>query len=539
MKTISYYISMVVILAATIFTGCTDDDEKSLSPRAGELSIYDFAPNTGKGGTQLLINGEQFPLDATSISVSINEVQLSILRSNEEQSLVEVPDNEAIGTAPIVIKTNGKTTQSEVNFIFQKTAITGYSPAYGKVGTKVRIYVENLPTEIKNPSATYNGLAADCTVEEGYFLVTIPETDFGSYPIVISFNGRTLTTGDFEYKELVFERTVTTLPGSSEFNIMDGQPRRGGIATDNNGNVYLTDIGNLRVRKIAPDGTVTEMAGTGTAADVDWGLNWRLDNGGAGSYNAVVRPTDLKIDSKGNMYICDDWTSATVRFEPDGKAHYLGWQIAVSLAIDEASNRLYSMTANGNILLKDLDDYGSSPSSHGTIIITGNGSPGGMDIDKSTGDLYITNIGTNQIIKYVKDRWDTPIVIAGTGKSGYADGPVNEATFTSPWGIAVTADGNILVAGNGTAEASTVSADQSIRYIDQKTGMVTTFAGSGTSGNTDSSFEVLSYAGVNSALESLPAAFGAPSSVCVDKDGTVYVLDRRNNCVKKITTVEK
>ena len=119
MKTISYYISMVVILAATIFTGCTDDDEKSLSPRAGELSIYDFAPNTGKGGTQLLINGEQFPLDATSISVSINEVQLSILRSNEEQLLVEVPDNEAIGTAPIVIKTNGKTTQSEVNFIFQ------------------------------------------------------------------------------------------------------------------------------------------------------------------------------------------------------------------------------------------------------------------------------------------------------------------------------------------------------------------------------------------------------------------------------------
>lgn len=116
-----------------------------------------------------MINGEQFPLDATSISVSINEVQLSILRSNEEQLLVEVPDNEAIGTAPIVIKTNGKTTQSEVNFIFQKTAITGYSPAYGKVGTKVRIYVENLPTEIKNPSATYNGLAADCTVEEGYF----------------------------------------------------------------------------------------------------------------------------------------------------------------------------------------------------------------------------------------------------------------------------------------------------------------------------------------------------------------------------------
>lgn len=542
MKTISYYISMAVILTAAIFTGgCTDDDEKSLSLRSGELSIYDFAPNTGKGGTQLLINGEQFPLDATSISVTINEVELSILRSNEEQLLVEVPDNEAIGTAPIVIKTKGKTTQSEVNFAFQKTAITGFSPAYGKVGTKVRIYVENLPAEIKNPTATYNGITAECTAEEGYFQVTIPEADFGSYPIIISFNGRTLSTGEFEYKDLLFERTITTLPGSSEFNIMcaDWEYRRGGITVDDDGNVYLTDIGNLRIRKITPDGTVSEVAGTGTENDVDWGLNWRLDNGGAGSYNAVMRPTDVKIDSKGNMYVSDDWTSATICFEPDGKALYMGWQVAVSLAIDEASNRLYSMTSNGNILLKDLNDYGGYPSNHGTVIVTGNGSPGGMDVDKTTGDLYVTNIGTHQIIKYVKDRWDDPIVIAGSGRSGYSDGAYNEATFTSPWGIAVTPDGNLLVAGNGTSDASTVSADQSIRYIDQKTGMVSTFAGSGTSGNTDGNFEVLSYAGINSTIESLPAAFGAPSSVCVGKDGTVYVLDRRNNCVKKITTVEK
>ena len=181
----------------------------------------------------------------------------------------------------------------------------------------------------------------------------------------------------------------------------DWEYRRGGIAADDNGNVYLTDIGNLRVRKIASDGTVTEMAGTGTADDVDWGINWRYDNGGTGSYNAVVRPTDLKVDNKGNMYICDDWTGATVCFEPDGKALYLGYQAAISLAIDEASNRLYSMKSNGDILLKDLNDYGGDPASVGNLIIAGAGAGncGGMDIDKRTGDLYITNIGTNQIIK--------------------------------------------------------------------------------------------------------------------------------------------
>ncbi|MDE6988719.1 MAG: hypothetical protein K2P55_17860, partial [Bacteroides acidifaciens] len=74
---------------------------------------------------------------------------------------------------------------------------------------------------------------------------------------------------------------------------------------------------------------------------------------------------------------------------------------------------------------------------------------------------------------------------------------------------------------------------------DMKTGMVTTFAGSRTSGNEDGTFEVPAYTGISSVEQNLPASFGAPSAVCVGKDGTVYVLDRLNNCVKKITTVEK
>lgn len=69
--------------------------------------------------------------------------------------------------------------------------------------------------------------------------------------------------------------------------------------------------------------------------------------------------------------------------------------------------------------------------------------------------------------------------------------------------------------------------------------MVTTFAGSATSGNEDGMLTLPAYAGISSAEETLPASFGAPSAVCVGKDGTVYVLDRLNNCVKKITTVEK
>lgn len=163
-----------------------------------------------------------------------------------------------------------------------------------------------------------------------------------------------------------------------------------------------------------------------------------------------------------------------------------------------------------------------------------------MDVDKRNGDLYITNVGRNQILKYAKDDWNNPIVIAGSGEKGYEDGTCATASFCSPWGIAVAPDGNIYVAGNGATDANAQAnnLDQSIRYIDMSTHMVTTFAGCNESGNMDGTFATLTWGGVNYPSEKLTAAFGSATAVCVGNDGTVYVLDRKNNSVKKITTIE-
>lgn len=164
MKKISYYIYMVVVLTTAIFTGC-DDEDTSESLFTGELNIFDFAPTTGKGGTQLLINGEQFGLDASAVSVSINGVELAILQSNEEQLLVEVPDNEVADNALLTVAIGGKTVQSKAKFTFQKAALASYSPSMGKIGTKVSIYISNLPQEIVNPTATYKGVEAACVFD--------------------------------------------------------------------------------------------------------------------------------------------------------------------------------------------------------------------------------------------------------------------------------------------------------------------------------------------------------------------------------------
>lgn len=137
----------------------------------------------------------------------------------------------------------------------------------------------------------------------------------------------------------------------------------------------------------------------------------------------------------------------------------------------------------------------------------------------SDGSLYISLHGDNQIRQYDPKTWKYT-VIAGTGKYGYKNGPGKDAEFALPWGIAVDSQNNILIAGNGTNGGDSNSPDQSIRFVAGKTYQVSTFAGSGRSGFVN---------GIGEA-----AAFNVPEGVAVDKNGTVYVLDKKNNSIRKI-----
>ena len=69
------------------------------------------------------------------------------------------------------------------------------------------------------------------------------------------------------------------------------------VVIDSDGNIYIADADNYRIRKIAPNGVITTVAGTG-----DFGYSG--DGGVATSANLGV-PTGLAIDSNGNLYYSD------------------------------------------------------------------------------------------------------------------------------------------------------------------------------------------------------------------------------------------
>jgi hypothetical protein len=169
------------------------------------------------------------------------------------------------------------------------------------------------------------------------------------------------------------------------------------------------------------------------------------------------------------------------------------------------------LTVNFPLVITTLAGLaGSSGSTDGTGSAARFSSPRGGAVD-SAGNVYVADSGNNTIRKVTPAGGVT--TLAGlVGSSGSADGTGSVARFNSPLGVAVDSAGNVYVADSG---------NNSIRKV-TPAGGVTTLAGlAGSSGSAD---------GTGSA-----ARFNSPRGVAVDSAGNVYVGDRINDTIRKVT----
>jgi len=107
---------------------------------------------------------------------------------------------------------------------------------------------------------------------------------------------------------------VSTLAGSGTVGFADGTGTEarfsypGRVAVDSEGNVYVVDHGNHRIRKITPAGVVSTLAGTGTRGHAD----------GTGTEAQFDYPTGVAVDSEGNVYVADHGNHRIRRITPAG-----------------------------------------------------------------------------------------------------------------------------------------------------------------------------------------------------------------------------
>ena len=398
--------------------------------------------------------------------------------------------------------------------------IESFIPATGGGGTEILINGSNFSADTSEISVSLNGQSLAIVGASGTQIMVVVPKKAGSGTLTVKVGGDSVESAKkFTYS---YTRTVSTLAGSGKAGFQDGegtdakfnfsgQPwyRSMGIAVDDQLNVYVADPGNHCIRKIDSKGTVTTLAGNPNSSG-------HAD--GKGTAAQFSLPYDVALDAEGNLYSVDPGNWDIRKISPDGTAITWAWAIQEpwSVAFDKKTGYIYysSCSTSGNVYPI------TAKSTTGDPIVSGLYYPAGISFD-GNGNLYISLHGDNVIKKYMAGTW-AGSTIAGSGTAGYENGVGMAAKFDHPWGLTVDAIGNIYVAGNGTWDGGAYNTDQSIRLITAETYEVSTFAGSGIAGYADAIGEA--------------AAFSAPTGVAVDKNGTVYVLDKNNNCVRKIVS---
>jgi sugar lactone lactonase YvrE len=278
--------------------------------------------------------------------------------------------------------------------------------------------------------------------------------------------------------------TISTIAGLSANNYFgDGGPATGAglgfpnaVVADAAGNLYIADSGNARIRKVALNGTIATFAGNG---------NHGYGGDGGPATSAVLNfPTGLAIDAAGNIYIADS-----------------------------ANARIREVTLNGNITtVAGNGNYGfsgdSGPATGAELAF-----PEGVAVDPAGDTIYIADT-QNARIRMVAPNGNIS-TIAGNGTQGYGgdDGPATGAELNSPLELALDSAGDLYIADTNNSRIRMIAAN----------GMISTVAGNGSAG----------YSGDNGPATS--AEINGPVGVAIDSKGNLYIADTNNVRIRKVT----
>ena len=228
-----------------------------------------------------------------------------------------------------------------------------------------------------------------------------------------------------------------------------------------------------------------------------------LDNGSNGTYPASAALANNGTGLKPSAGTTFTYTYAIL----DNSYCLIGTKNGASYYVAEGIDNPVAGTACPP-RVTTLAGSGTAGSTNGTSSAAQFSDPRGVAVD-SSGMIYVAEYGNNLIRKITPAGVVT--TLAGSGTASFADGTGSAAQFNGPKGVAVDSSGTVYVAD---------TYNHRIRKI-TSAGVVTTLAGSGTAGSTS---------GTGSA-----AQFNTPYGVAVDSSGTVYVGDKINNLIRKIT----
>ncbi|SFL27477.1 NHL repeat-containing protein [Paenibacillus sp. 1_12] len=217
-----------------------------------------------------------------------------------------------------------------------------------------------------------------------------------------------------------------------------------GLSLDNKGNLFVADAGNHAIRKIDSSGNVTTIAGNGEIGMKD----------GSGSTATFYRPSDVVAAPDGTLYVADTLNHLIRSISPSGQVKTL----------NALSGRVIEVTPGQVVQAGDYLDgilqtakFNEPTSlaldSKGNLFVSDTGNQRIRYID-----FQQNKVSTIAGSSALDDKGTVYSKTALYAPGDYADGPANQALFNSPQGIAVTADDGLIIAD---------TLNHSIRYLDK------------------------------------------------------------------------
>eukprot|EP00667_Euglena_gracilis_P013144 EG_transcript_13525 len=243
------------------------------------------------------------------------------------------------------------------------------------------------------------------------------------------------------------------------------------VAADDDGNLFVGDADNLRVRKISPAGQVSTYAGCGESG-------WR---DGPALEAKFKLPVGVSLDpcQPGALLIVDHLGHCIRAIDPSGKVTTLAG-------------------------VPGEEGYRDGPALQALFR-----NPTSAQVGP-TGDVFVMEWG-NHCIRRIDREGQTVSTLAGSGHPGFADGTGPLARFDFPTMCTIDMGGTLWVSDLQNHAIRRVRSD----------GSVVTVAGNGTAGYADG--------------QGAEARFNSPGNIILDGDGNFIISDQENHCIRQMT----
>jgi DNA-binding beta-propeller fold protein YncE len=254
-----------------------------------------------------------------------------------------------------------------------------------------------------------------------------------------------------------------------------------------NGNVYVTNTGANVLAEIS--GTTTTAVAGSLSAYGEHG------DGGQATKASLYHPGGTAEDANGDIFIADSGDNVIREITPNGVIRKIAGTGIAGLG--------YADSIGFPATLSSLDH------------------PQDVAVN-AQGDVFIADTYNNRVVKVTPQG--KVIDVAGDGVAGYSgDGGLGAfAELNEPTGVAVDSKGNLYIAD---------SANNVIRRVDAKTGVITTVAGDYAADKADNGLG--GFSGDDG--QATKAQLDDPQGVAVDGAGDLFIADSFNNAIREVT----